>query len=87
MDITSMFQIEVQTELTEVIHLQIVVQEIKEMIILGEMATEGTTPTQTDNETMKQRTVLPVIIILTETPKVQGATTKTEVTREQEVPA
>lgn len=82
-----MFQIGVQTEQTEVTHLQIVVPEIEEMIILWKMAIEEIIPIQIDKETMGQRTVLPVIIIITETQKVQGATTQTEVTREQEVPA
>ena len=44
MDITSMFQIEVRTEQTEVIHLLIVVPEIKEMIILEEVDTDEITP-------------------------------------------
>lgn len=87
MDIALMFQIGVQTEQTEVTHLQIVVPEIEEMIILWKMAIEEIIPIQIDKETMGQRTVLPVIIIITETQKVQGATTQTEVTREQEVPA
>lgn len=87
MDIALMFQIGVQTEQTEVTHLQIVVPEIEEMIILWKMAIEEIIPIQIDKETMGQRTVLPVIIIITETQKVQGATTQTEVTKEQEVPA